>query len=52
VAHRVFYIATFDEGVYVLHAFEKRTHKTPARDLDIAGTRLRLLRRHRAGRER
>jgi phage-related protein len=23
--HRVFYVARFTEGVYVLHAFEKRT---------------------------
>ena len=23
--HRVFYVATFEEAVYVLHAFEKRT---------------------------
>ena len=39
--HRVFYIARFDEGVYVLHAFEKRSRKTPAREIDVARTRLR-----------
>jgi phage-related protein len=38
--HRVFYIARFDEGVYVLHAFEKRSRKTPAREIDVARTRL------------
>jgi len=27
LAHRVFYLATFDEAVYVLHAFEKKTRK-------------------------
>ena len=27
--HRVFYVAKFAEGVYVLHAFEKKTRKTP-----------------------
>jgi phage-related protein len=27
--HRVFYVATFADAVYVLHAFEKRTRKTP-----------------------
>ena len=27
--HRVFYIAKFGEAVYVLHAFEKRTRRTP-----------------------
>lgn len=39
--HRVLYIARFDEGVYVLHAFEKRSRKTPAREIDVARTRLR-----------
>jgi len=39
--HRVFYIARFEEGVYVLHAFEKRSRKTPAREIEIARTRLR-----------
>jgi phage-related protein len=29
LAYRVFYLATFEEAVYVLHAFEKRTRKTP-----------------------
>lgn len=39
--HRVFYVARFEEGVYVLHAFEKRSRKTPAREIDIARDRLR-----------
>ena len=43
LAHRVFYIATFADGVYVLHAFEKRSHKTPRRDLDLARGRYRAL---------
>ena len=29
--HRVFYIAKFEEGIYVLHAFEKKTRKTATR---------------------
>jgi phage-related protein len=41
--HRVFYVATFAEAVYVLHAFEKRTRKTPKRDLQLAQDRLRAL---------
>jgi len=41
--HRVFHIARFPEGVYVLHAFEKRTMKTPKRDLELARNRLRAL---------
>ena len=39
--HRVFYIARFEEGVYVLHAFEKRSRKTPDRENEVARTRLR-----------
>ena len=41
--HRVCYIARFAEGVYVLHAFEKRSQKTAARDIDLARTRYREL---------
>jgi len=39
--HRVFYVARFEELVYVLHAFEKRSRKTPARDIEVARDRLR-----------
>ena len=35
-AHRVIYTAHFHEAVYVLHAFEKKTQKTPKPDVDIA----------------
>lgn len=41
--YRVVYIAKFEEAVYVLHAFEKRSRKTPDRDLDLARSRLRQL---------
>ena len=41
--HRVFYVAKFTEGVYVLHAFEKRTRKTPIRETDLARERFRTL---------
>ena len=37
----VFYIARFEDGVYVLHGFEKRSRKTPTREIEIARTRLR-----------
>jgi hypothetical protein len=43
VEHRVFYVATFVEAVYVLHAFEKRTRKTLKHDLELAQNRLRAL---------
>jgi phage-related protein len=41
--HRVFYVAKFAEGVYVLHAFEKRTSKPLKRDLEVARDRFRAL---------
>jgi len=41
--HRVFYVARFAEGVYVLHAFEKRTRKTAKRDIQQARNRYRDL---------
>ncbi len=45
--HRVLYVATFGEAIYVLHAFEKRTRKTPAPDVDLARQRFRALLRQR-----
>jgi phage-related protein len=41
--HRVCYVARFLEGIYVLHAFEKRTKKTSRSDIDLARTRYREL---------
>ena len=41
--HRVLYVARFGEAIYVLHAFEKRTRRTPKDALDLAGQRLRAL---------
>ena len=38
--HRVFYVAKFEEAIYVLHAFEKRTRQTRQADLDLARKRL------------
>ena len=38
--HRVCYVAKYEEAVYVIHAFEKRTPQT--RDADIALARKRL----------
>ena len=42
-AHRVFYVATRAEAIYVLHAFEKKTQKTAVRDLEIGRQRFRAL---------
>jgi phage-related protein len=41
--YRVMYVAKFEEAVYVLHAFEKKTQRTPKQDLDLAGDRFRDL---------
>jgi phage-related protein len=49
--YRVFYIAKFAEGVYVLHAFEKRTRETRRADIDVARKRLSDLRSRRQARE-
>jgi phage-related protein len=38
--YRVIYVATFEEAVYVLHAFQKKTRKTTKRDLSLATLRL------------
>jgi phage-related protein len=49
--HRVFYVAKFAEAVYVVHAFEKRTRRTPKDALDVARQHLRLLINQRARRK-
>jgi phage-related protein len=45
--HRVCYVARFLEGIYVLHAFEKRTKKTSRADIGLARARYRELLEHR-----
>lgn len=50
--HRVIYVAKFDEAVYVLHAFQKRSQRTPKRDLELVRQRLRELLKHRRQRGR
>jgi phage-related protein len=48
--HRVLYVAKFDETIYVLHAFEKRSRKTSRQDLEIARARYQQVLRSRAQR--
>jgi phage-related protein len=38
-AFRVIYLAKFEEAVYVLHCFQKKTQKTAKADLDLAAKR-------------
>ncbi len=41
---RVIYVAKFDDAVYVLHAFHKKTQKTRREDIELAARRYRQLR--------
>ncbi len=42
-AHRVFYVATFPEGIHVLHAFEKKTERTRHADIALGHARYRAI---------
>jgi len=46
-AFRVIYLARLPEAVYVLHCFEKKTQRTPLRDIQTARGRLSELMRTR-----
>jgi len=41
--YRVIYMAKFDNAVYVLHAFQKKTQKTRKQDIEIAKRRIKLI---------
>lgn len=45
--HRVFYLARYEEAVYVIHAFEKRSRQTRKADVALARKRLADLTRFR-----
>lgn len=49
--HRVLYVASFAEAVYVLHAFEKRSRKAARGDVELGRQRYRALvgQRHQRG---
>jgi phage-related protein len=42
-AFRVLYVAKFEDAVYVLHCFQKKTQKTSMADLNLAAQRYRDL---------
>lgn len=46
-AFRVMYVAKFDEAVYVLHCFQKKTQATSRRDIAIATARYKAAARER-----
>ena len=37
------YVAKFDNAVYVLHAFQKKTQKTRKEDIELAARRYRQI---------
>jgi phage-related protein len=41
--YRIIYLARLEEVVYVLHAFEKKTRRTPQTAIEVARRRLQLL---------
>jgi phage-related protein len=42
-AFRVVYVARLKDAIYVLHAFQKKTQKTPKSDIELAARRYRKL---------
>jgi len=43
--YRVIYVANFEEAVYVLHAFQKKTQKTLQPDIELARKRFQQIER-------
>lgn len=42
--YRIIYVAKFADAIYVLHAFRKKTQKTSMLDIEIARSRLKMIR--------
>jgi len=42
-SYRVFYIVRFEEAIYVLHAFQKKTQKTAKKNIDVGQKRYKQL---------
>ncbi|MBU0653704.1 MAG: type II toxin-antitoxin system RelE/ParE family toxin [Gammaproteobacteria bacterium] len=42
-AFRIIYVAKFEEAVYVLHAFQKKTQKTAQPDIELARERFKTM---------
>ncbi len=50
-AYRVMYVAKFEEAIYVLHCFQKKTPATSRQDKAIAGARYRAVAKMRKAEE-
>lgn len=44
--YRIFYVAKFGDSIYVLHAFQKTSRKTPERHLNIGRRRYKIAKKH------
>ena len=44
-AYRIIYVAKFEDAIYVLHAFPKKTQKTSKKDIDLARERYKTMQR-------
>jgi len=42
-AYRAIYVARFENAVYVLHAFQKKSRKTAKKDIDLGKVRYRII---------
>ncbi len=52
--YRAVYTVKFSNGIYVLHCFQKKSHKgieTTKHDMDVIEARLKLARQHSEGKE-
>jgi phage-related protein len=47
--HRVLYVARFEETIYVLHAFEKKSRRIRRDDVKLARARLKEIEAFRSG---
>ena len=50
-AYRIFYIAKFEEAIYVLHVFQKKTQKTSQNDIELGQQRYKTLLKQRQNQE-
>lgn len=50
-AYRIFYIAKFEEAIYVLHVFQKKTQKTCQNDIELGHQRYKTLLKQRQNQE-
>lgn len=46
-AYRIMYVAKFEEAIYVLHCFQKKTQATTKQDIEIASARYKAVIRNR-----